>query len=263
MANNETFKEKLKSDITSMSWWYGTLGNILSTVIGIALTFGVTALVSRYQDKQDARELMFNVVATCERNMHTVEKYDSIVKAETASIDTLVEFYHSTDGWKKGFSHDTLQRCFDRITKSMFPGSTHSTLSSYFFTTQTMHQIGNADIYQVFSDFVDADRVIFEQLDAFNQRNTELVASIFEEAKYSEVTGREIIAENIENKKLTRYAVDARFLGLSVKADMYRHYLGILLSAMGATEEEYEEFKKNNTSAVDGEDYHHQEDLLQ
>lgn len=250
MENKNTFKGRLKSDICSMSWWYGALGSVLSTVVGIALTFGVSTWVSYRHDKQEAREMMFNVIKTARDNKEEVLQLDSVYNNAQKAIKKLFEYYDATDGDFAKMNQDTLLHYYYRLTDPERIVVTRSKTESYFYSAETMHQFDNPEIYSEFATYVEFDRNVYEKIEKLNLQAFDMEVLINSKCRCEKKTYAQAISEVIKDHSLYRYwaNLDVAYLGFDI--EQYDKWYHKMMAAMGATEEELAKYDKKNEKAT-------------
>lgn len=240
--------QSVRQMLSNKDWWKGMFSNIVSTMIGIALTIGVAALVEYHNNKKQSREMMFNVINVCEDNTETLEKFDSIFQMQIAAIDTLVELYHAEHEFKDSLTkaqEDTLTKYIDRAFKTVSIFYSHNQVGKYFYSAQMMHQFGNADMYNSFSSFVQVDELVNDNINEINKKYLAIMCNMDNMVNVDGLSTQEAVAEVIRNHSLTEYQYQIRASMLSTFIKAYKDLFSVLLEEMDATKEEYEDYKES------------------
>lgn len=246
MENKNTFKGRLMNDVRSMSWWYGAVGSVLSTVIGIALTFGVSAWVSHRHDKQEARDMMFNVLLSAKHNKETVLFMDSIYNSAQNAVKVLYDYYDTNDGDLGKIERDTLFYYYYKLVKIQFLNFNRSKTESYFYGAETMHQFDNPEIYSKFATYVEFDKNVFEKMEDLRHQASDLDILISSKIRCEKKTYAQAISESLKDQSFFRYSANLNVAALWNDVNQYDRWYKVMMALMNATEEEVAKYEKAN-----------------
>lgn len=243
--------KNIKSALSKVNLKGGFISNIASTMIGILLTIGVGALYEQHQDKHLAREMMFNIVKSAKDNGEGFEKIDSICAIQYNALYKIVGYNVFYDGDLSKVDPDSLSNYLDQsfiITTFLI---SRSKTENYFYSAQTMHQISNPELYTKFAEFIENDRQIYEMIDDMISKGASVHRSIVAKQLCERKSMVQAVMEVVQDHSLYDYFSSIKKVMQPFYAKFFTDATEDLLKAMGATQEEFDEYLK---SVEQGED---------
>ncbi len=235
MENDKQNKEQ------QSSWLHDVLGNLIATIMGIALTFGVATCVDHRKSEQESREVMLNAIRSIEVDGDMLEKTDSVFNSHLAIVDNLINLYWANDKDLSRVPEEVLRAEMNKLGECrLFSKQGHSEL--YFFDAQIVHQFADVDAYQRFAMYLQFDKESFELINAlYSQHRT-----ILQEAKSKQIIDGKplstIVEELLTEHLLTDYVFKIQYAALSERKEKNDYFYEQMLKLAGVSEEDYKEY---------------------
>jgi hypothetical protein len=119
----------------SKPWFSGFFSNLLSVIIGITITFGISFLIEQHKEKAQLREMIGLVQEELETNKAWFKEQDSIIVHQIAIVKILLD--NEENHWKN-ISSDSLVRLLDQASAISY--SYNSTNSWDLFRSSELFQ---------------------------------------------------------------------------------------------------------------------------
>lgn len=223
------------------AWWLDVLGNMIATITGIALTFGVATFVEHRKANQQSREVMLNAIRSIEVDGDMLEKTDSVFNSHLLIVDNLMSLYWENGKDLSRVPEEVLRAEMNKLGECrLFTKQGHTEL--YFFDAQIVHQFADVDAYQRFAMFLQFDKESFELIDALYAQHR----TILQEAKSKQIIDGKplstIVEELLTEHLLTDYVFKIQYAALSERKEKNDYFYEQMLKLAGISEEDYKEY---------------------
>ena len=130
------------------AWWRNMSGNFVGALLGIAVTFGTSALIQRHADKKLARKALINTIANIDRNLQSIDKEcDKLLRNDTI-LRTVADRYPETER----ISRDTLNMFLSIFSDASFFALDDSPERIFTNSIETWETIDNPALQQSIGD---------------------------------------------------------------------------------------------------------------
>lgn len=241
------FWSRLFSD---KAWWLGVLSNVLATVIGIALTIGVTYYSEIRHDREQGRIIMFKVIEKLKADSvaanHKMESIDGQLKA----CEGLLAIYKENGKSMQGVADSVIKKYMNVIGNYQFSGLNGS-LEMYFYDPNVVRQIGNQALYTVFSLAIQVDKKCVEEMERLNSIQWNVLQQAVKKSGAEDKNIQQTAEELIREGFVPDYYANLYMSLLKGYKDFYGATIPQLLKEMKSSEKEYLEFQNSQWEEQD------------
>jgi len=222
-----------------------TLASFLATVLGIALTFGVSKLSDKRTMKDLQRQSVFSVLTDLENYI----KYLQRDSASCASYNEWLPEYMDLYSGNEPFSVDSVyEYCFGFVSPSLFTQRSEP-IGRYIIRNITPSDVHDMQLHRYIElayDAIDRAKNIQNQIDIYTDEFNKVSALI---ETSNEVYDKEkVVKQYFDNEKIREFRI---MLSLLSESDILGQYIKVLgdyhvriLYWAGLTEKDYDKFSK-------------------
>jgi len=222
-----------------------TLASFLATVLGIALTFGVSKLSDKRTMKDLQKQSVFSVLTDLENYI----KYLQRDSASCAFYDEWLPEYLDLYSGNEPFSVDSAyEYCFGFDYPSLFIQRSEP-IGRYIIRNITPSDVHDMQLHRYIElayDAIDRAKKIQDQIDIYTDEFNKVSTLI--KTSNEVYDKKKVVKQYFDNDKIREFRI---MLSLSSEADLFGHYIKVLrdyhvriLNWAGLTEKDYENFSK-------------------
>lgn len=217
------------------------MGNFLATVLGIVMTFGVSSLITHFNNRKEVKQIMFSVVQSLESGAKFIAKADSLYSVKSAAIDTVLTLYTLNGNSLSNVPDSLLRVSTNKITqlnlsfKAYYP-------ENYFFDITVLHQFNNLHLYGLLSTAIEYDKDSFIILKELYDQNYKIIKSFVTLLDYYNNSFAQAWEKLIQEGDIVDFMHNID-LNLSLFSESnYANIIDMVLYEMDSSKEEYRKY---------------------
>jgi len=238
------FVNQLSERMKSPSSWINGIGAVLSTVIGIAMTFGTTAYLNRCNEQEKYDKLVKNVLVDARSNLKTAIWLDSIFTAQTKAYINLSEKYDSNRQDMSQVPDISLFMRFDQLKDNTNVLYSRSLPEKYFDTPEVFQLFDNPTIYANFILLLELGKQVFAAADELVKEEQEIAKALNYKMRIEHKQRYQVAEELFTDRLLSDAYADTRVM-YKQRVLAYQNMIGVLMKLTNTTLKDLNEYAQS------------------